>query len=73
MGLDSRLIADRTYFIVECERNLAGCGGWSRRATPYGGDHSPGRDSALLNEAQDAAKIRAMYTAPGSNAAGWRS
>ena len=65
MGLDSQLIADRTYFIVEEDGELAGCGGWSRRATPYGGDHSPGRDSALLNEAKDAAKIRAMYTAPG--------
>ncbi|MDB5471840.1 MAG: family N-acetyltransferase [Caulobacter sp.] len=65
MGLDSQLIADRTYFIVEEDGRLAGCGGWSRRATAYGGDHSPGRDSALLNEARDAAKIRAMYTAPG--------
>ena len=42
MGLDSQLIADRTYFIVEEDGAIAGCGGWSRRATPYGGDHSPG-------------------------------
>ena len=65
MGLDSQLIADRTYFIVEADREIAGCGGWSRRATPYGGNHSPGRDAAPLDPAVDAAKVRAMYTAPG--------
>jgi GNAT superfamily N-acetyltransferase len=65
MGLDSQLIADRTYFVVEENGQLAGCGGWSRRATPYGGDHSPGRDAGPLDPATDAAKVRAMYTAPG--------
>jgi GNAT superfamily N-acetyltransferase len=65
MGLDSQLIADRSYFIVEADGEIAGCGGWSRRATPYGGNHSPGRDAAPLDPAVDAAKVRAMYTAPG--------
>lgn len=65
MGLDSQLIADRSYFIVEAEGRLAGCGGWSNRATPYGGNHSPGRDTATLDPAVDAARVRAMYTAPG--------
>lgn len=40
MGIDSQLIRDGTYFIVEEDGVLAGCGGWSRRATLYGGDHS---------------------------------
>ncbi|WGM38982.1 GNAT family N-acetyltransferase [Caulobacter sp. NIBR1757] len=65
MGLDSQLIADGGYFIVEDGGEIAGCGGWSRRATTHGGDHSPGRDAAILDPAHDAAKIRAMYTAPG--------
>ena len=64
MGLDTQLIADETYCVVETGGTLAGCGGWSRRATLYGGDHSPGREPALLNPAGDSARVRAMYTAP---------
>ena len=64
MGLDTQLIEDSTYFIVESGGELAGCGGWSRRATLYGGDQSPGRSPALLDPARDAARVRAMYTHP---------
>jgi GNAT superfamily N-acetyltransferase len=64
MGLDTQLIDDRTYFVIEEAGALAGCGGWSRRATMYGGDRSPGRDAALLDPATDAARVRAMYTHP---------
>lgn len=65
MGLDTQLVADRTYFLVEEDGALAGCGGWSRRATLYGGDHSTAlRDAGLLDPARDAARVRAMYTHP---------
>jgi hypothetical protein len=47
MGIDTQLIDDGTYFVVEARGRVAGCGGWSRRATLYGGDHSTGRDAAL--------------------------
>jgi GNAT superfamily N-acetyltransferase len=64
MGLDTQLIDDGTYFAVEQDGILVGCGGWSRRVTLYGGDRSPGRDAALLDPAKDAARVRAMYTHP---------
>ncbi len=65
MGLDTQLIADRTYWLVFLEGKLAGCGGWSMRATLYGGDHAAAlRDPAPLDPACDPARIRAMYTDP---------
>jgi GNAT superfamily N-acetyltransferase len=65
MGIDTQLIEDGTYFVIEAPGGeIAGCGGWSRRATMYGNDHSPGRDARLLDPAADAARVRAMYTNP---------
>lgn len=64
MGIDTQLIEDGTYFVVEIDGRAVGCGGWSRRATLYGGDQSPGRNAALLDPAKDPAHVRAMYTHP---------
>ena len=64
MGIDTQLIDDSTYFVIELDGTIVGCGGWSRRATLYGGDHSAGRDAALLDPNKDPAKVRAMYTHP---------
>lgn len=65
MGLDSQLVTDGTYFVVETHGDIVGCGGWSRRGTLYGGDHSAAqRDPGLLDPAIDPARVRAMYTRP---------
>lgn len=65
MGLDTQLIVDGTYLLAEREGVLIGCGGWSWRATLYGGDHSTTlRDPVSLDPTKDPAKIRAMYTHP---------
>ena len=69
MGVDWTLINDGTYFVIEARQSggtiMVGCGGWGKRKTLYGGDHTVGRDDSLSDPAVDAARIRAMYTHPG--------
>src|SRR5579863_5207495 len=51
-GVDSQLIADGTYFVVEIaaeeKYQIVACGGWSKRKTLYGGDQYAGREDLLL-------------------------
>ena len=63
-GLDSQLIADGTYFVVESGDRLIACGGWSYRRTLFGGDARAGRDPDTLDPRVDAAKIRAFFVDP---------
>lgn len=65
LGLDTQLVADRTYFVAETEsRVLAACGGWSNRRTLFGSDNGPNREASFLDPAVDAAKIRAIFVHP---------
>lgn len=68
MGLDMTLIEDGTYFIIETtqegETIPVACGGWGKRRTLYGGDHTAGRDDNFSDPATEPARIRAMYTHP---------
>jgi GNAT superfamily N-acetyltransferase len=77
-GVDSQLIADGTYLVAEAALPrsnfaamesqtgsvLAGCGGWSKRKTLYGGDRWRERQDDLLDPRHDAAKIRAFFIHP---------
>jgi GNAT superfamily N-acetyltransferase len=63
-GVDTQLIDDGTYFVVELERKIVGCGGWSRRRTLFGGDAHAERDAGELDPTLDAARIRAFFIDP---------
>jgi GNAT superfamily N-acetyltransferase len=63
-GVDTQLLEDQTYFVVEEAGRLIGCGGWSFRATLFGGDARTGRDSSMLDPRTQAAKIRAFFVDP---------
>ena len=63
-GVDSQLVKDGTYFVVEDDKQIVGCGGWSRRRTIFGGDSFGQRDDAALDPRMDAAKIRAFFIHP---------
>jgi GNAT superfamily N-acetyltransferase len=66
-GVDSQLIADGTYLVVQTQGEvpvIVACGGWSKRKTLYGGDRWKGREDDLLDPATDAAKIRAFFIHP---------
>lgn len=64
-GVDTQLILDGTYFVVEDEHKIVACGGWSHRKTLFGGDSRAGREPELLEPGRDAAKIRAFFVRPG--------
>lgn len=63
-GVDSALVADGTYFAIEAGDAIVACGGWSRRATDFGGDHAKSGDDRLLDPATEPARIRAFFVDP---------
>jgi GNAT superfamily N-acetyltransferase len=63
-GVDTQLVTDGTYYIAYLDGELAGCGGWSKRNTLYGGDQHKEIEDPLLDPAKDAARIRAFFVHP---------
>ncbi|WP_227698688.1 GNAT family N-acetyltransferase [Sphingomonas hengshuiensis] len=64
-GVDSELIADGTYYLVEGEGGEpVACGGWSARGTLFGGDRFAVRDDRPIDPARDPARIRAFFVDP---------
>lgn len=63
-GIDTQLIADRTYYVVDAPSGPAACGGWSHRRTLYGGDQMKDIADPELDPEADAARIRAFFVHP---------
>ena len=62
-------IRNGTYFVVDAESGvaemtMAGCGGWSKRRTLFGGDQHKAASDPLLDPRTDAARIRAFFVHP---------
>ena len=63
-GVDSQLVEDETYFIIERDGAALACGGWSKRATLFGGDQHKSGPDPLLDPATQPARIRAFFVDP---------
>ncbi|MRW82958.1 GNAT family N-acetyltransferase [Pseudoduganella sp. FT26W] len=63
-GVDTQLVADQTYFIIEKDGQLAACGGWSKRSTLFGADRTKTGADPLLDPATEPARIRAFFVDP---------
>lgn len=60
-GVDTQLIADRTYYLIESDDAIVACGGWSKRETLYGGDQHKSAGDPLLDPRTSPARIRAFF------------
>lgn len=63
-GVDSQLVADGTYYVIDNESMLIAAGGWSARQTLYGGDQAKRETDSMLDPATMPARIRAFFVHP---------
>ena len=63
-GADTQLIIDGTYYVMDADGAVVAAGGWSRRATLYGGDQLKTGVDPLLDPDREAARIRAFFVHP---------
>lgn len=63
-GVDTQLIEDGTYYVMETANTIVACGGWSKRNTLYGGDQYKAVADPLLDPTVDSARIRAFFVHP---------
>lgn len=63
-GVDTQLIDDETYYVMDGTNGPAAAGGWSGRRTLYGGSQMKTSDDPLLDPAIEAARIRAFFVHP---------
>jgi GNAT superfamily N-acetyltransferase len=65
-GVDTQLVDDATYYVVEDGGGVVAAGGWSGRRTLFGGDQWKHEADLPLDPATEAARIRAFFVHPGS-------
>jgi GNAT superfamily N-acetyltransferase len=63
-GVDTQLIMDGTYYVIDPPTGAAAAGGWSYRRTLYGGDQMKGEADPPLDAATEPARIRAFFVDP---------
>lgn len=63
-GVDTQLVADQTYFVIEKDGRMAACGGWSKRSTLFGADRTKQGADPLLDPEREPARIRAFFVDP---------
>ena len=63
-GVDTQLVTDGTYFLVEAAEGPVAAGGWSARRTLYGGDQTKDGSDPRLDPATEPARIRAFFVHP---------
>lgn len=63
-GVDTQLLIDGTYYVIEREGRLVACGGWSGRRTLFGGDQAKNGNDRVLDPGSEAARIRAFFVDP---------
>ncbi|MDB4910598.1 MAG: GCN5-related N-acetyltransferase [Gemmatimonadetes bacterium] len=63
-GVDTQLIADGTYYVIDAPAGPAAAGGWSFRRTLYGGDQMKDAVDPVLDASAEPARIRAFFVDP---------
>ena len=63
-GVDTQLVDDHTYFVIEHNDHIVACGGWSKRRTLFGGDQTKTGSDPLLDPTTEPARIRAFFVHP---------
>lgn len=63
-GVDTQLIIDGTYYVLDGPSGIVAAGGWSARRTLYGGDQMKGTEDPTLDPRSEPARIRAFFVHP---------
>ena len=63
-GVDTQLIDDGTYYVVQETDRIVAAGGWSGRRTLFGGDQWKHGADEPLDPSREPARIRAFFVDP---------